>query len=147
MSTGDNIVPLGTFRMASLSTIAMIMFMGTSPSGTGGGVQTTTMSAVLVFMVCKLGYKLDIIIGKHSIPTFRIDTALTDIIFYGIILFCGTYAITFTKKLSFKHILVETSSAIGTVGLTIGITPIVSDAGKIILTILMYIGRVGVLLC
>jgi Trk-type K+ transport systems, membrane components len=144
-TSGFNTVNLGAFNIGSLSTLSALMFIGSSPSGTGGGVKSTTLSAVLAFVFCKLGDKRDIRIGKHRIPTYRVDSALTDIIFYGLILFIGTYILTYTENFSFTQILVETTSALGTVGLTTGITANLSDAGKIILTILMYIGRVGVL--
>ncbi|MCH3924353.1 MAG: hypothetical protein LKE30_05500 [Bacteroidales bacterium] len=144
-TSGFNTINLNSLTMASLITLSMLMFIGASPSGTGGGVKSTTLSAVLAFIFCKLGDKRDVTIGSHRIPTYRIDTALTDIIFYGLILFMGTYILTFTEHFSFTQILVETTSALGTVGLTTGITADVSDAGKIILSVLMYIGRVGVL--
>lgn len=146
MSTGGfNTVNLGEFGLASLLIITMLMFIGASPSGTGGGIKTTTLSAVLAFIHCKLGNKRDIMIGKHRLPTYRVDTALTNILFYGFILCIGIFALSLTETFSLPQIVIEATSALGTVGLTTGITAEFSDLGKIILSLLMYIGRVGVL--
>lgn len=146
MSTGGfNTVNLGEFGLASAMTISLLMFVGASPSGTGGGIKTTTLSAVLAFIFCKLGDKRDIMIGKHRLPTYRVDTALTNILFYGLILFVGIYVLTFTENFSLSQIVVEASSALGTVGLSTGITAEFSVIGKVVLCVLMYIGRVGVL--
>jgi len=146
MSTGGfNTVNLGQFGLASAMTISLLMFVGASPSGTGGGIKTTTLSAVLAFIFCKLGDKRDIMIGKHRLPTYRVDTALTNILFYGLILFVGIYVLTFTENFSLSQIVVEASSALGTVGLSTGITAEFSVIGKVVLCVLMYIGRVGVL--
>ena len=146
MSTGGfNSVDIGHFGLASVMTISVLMFIGASPSGTGGGIKTTTLSAVFAFVTCKLGNKRDVMMGSHRLPTYRVDSALTNIIFYGFILFLGTYILTFTENFSLSQIIVETTSALGTVGLSTGITPDFSVSGKVILCILMYIGRVGVL--
>ncbi len=146
MSTGGfNTVNLGEFGLASVLIISMLMFIGASPSGTGGGIKTTTLSAVLAFIYCKLGDKRDIMIGKHRLPSYRVDTALTNILFYGFLLCIGIFALSLTETFSLPQIVIEAASALGTVGLSTGITSEFSVLGKVILCLLMYIGRVGVL--
>lgn len=144
-TVGFNSVDIGKLILPSLLILIITMFIGASPSGTGGGVKSTTISAVYAFVKSKLGEKRDVILASSRLPSYRVDTALTNFIFYSAILWCGVYVLTFSENFSFQQILFEATSAIGTVGLSTGITAQFSDFGKIILSILMYIGRLGVL--
>jgi trk system potassium uptake protein TrkH len=122
------------------------MYFGASPSGTGGGLKSTTITATIAYVKCKLGEKRNIYISGHKLPTFRVDNALTTFVLYTAILFFGSYILTAVEPSDdYVQYLFESASALGTVGLSTGITPTLTSAGKMILIILMYIGRVGVL--
>ena len=143
-------VGFNSFDLASLPTISalvlsMIMFIGASPSGTGGGMKSTTMSAVYAFVVSMLRGKKYVSLRGNRLPYYRVNQALTNIIVYGTVLIIGVTALTISDGFSFSAILFEATSALGTVGISLGITPELSVTGKIIVIALMYIGRIGVI--
>lgn len=79
----------------------------------------------------------------RTIPFDRVIHALATFVFYFIILFIGVLALLFFETFSLKEIFFEAASALGTVGLSAGITPGLGSAGKIIIIIMMFIGRLG----
>ena len=130
----------------TLMTSTLIMYFGASPSGTGGGLKSTTTSAIFAFVKSKLSMERDVYLFRRRIPTYRVDNALTTFILYTFVLILGSYLLTATEKgVDYIRLIFEAASALGTVGLSTGITFDLSSAGKIILIFLMYFGRVGVL--
>lgn len=81
----------------------------------------------------------------NRLPYYRVNQALTNIIVYGSVLIIGVTALTISDGFSFSALLFEAVSALGTVGISLGITSELSVAGKIIIIALMYIGRIGVI--
>ncbi|HBY02476.1 MAG TPA: potassium transporter KtrB, partial [Rikenellaceae bacterium] len=145
-TVGYNTVNVGNLVPLTLMTITLIMYFGASPSGTGGGLKSTTTSAVFAFVKSKLSLERDVYLFNNRIPTYRVDNALTTFILYSFVLITGTYFLTATEPdKNFIQLLFEAAPALGTVGLSTGITFDLSSAGKIILIVLMYLGRVGVL--
>ncbi|MCK9305631.1 MAG: hypothetical protein M0P27_09590, partial [Bacteroidales bacterium] len=145
-TVGYNTVNLGNLIPVSLMTLTLIMFFGASPSGTGGGLKSTTTSAIFAFVKSKLSMKRDIYLSGHRLPTYRVDNALTTLILYSFFLLAGSYLLSATDPdKDYMQLIFEAASALGTVGLSTGITAGLSAAGKIILIFLMYFGRVGVL--
>lgn len=145
-TVGFNSVNLGVFLPVTLLTLTSIMYFGASPSGTGGGLKSTTISAILAFVKCKLSMERDVYIWGKRLPTYRVDTALTTFVLYTAILFFASYILTMVEPGNdYVPYLFESASALGTVGLTTGITGSLTIPGKFILIALMYIGRVGVL--
>lgn len=145
-TVGFNTVPLTNISAFSSLILIMVMYIGASPSGTGGGMKSTTASAVFAFVVSKLGMQRDVLLMGHRLPSHRVDTALTTFVFYTSLLFFGMCLLVLTNsEFSLEALLFEASSALGTVGLSTGITSSLNVCGKVILIVLMYIGRVGVL--
>lgn len=144
-TVGFNNIDLSVMRVGPILVFSLIMFIGTSPSGTGGGVKCTSVSAVWGFVMSKLGLRDDVTFLGRKIPSYRIDTALTSIIVYGTVIFMGCVVLSYSEPFKLSQILFEATSAIGTVGLSTGITPGLSTVGKIVIIVLMYIGRVGVI--
>lgn len=144
-TVGFNTVDLGALKVGPILVFSLIMFIGASPSGTGGGVKSTSVSAVWGFIVSKLGLRTRITFMGREIPHYRVDTALTSIIAYGVMIFLGCIVLSYCEPFSLSQILFEASSAIGTVGLSTGITPLLSVAGKMAVIVLMYVGRIGVI--
>lgn len=143
-TVGFNTIDLGQATLICQFVLIMAMFIGASPSGTGGGVKSTTISAVFAFLSSKLSDKRDITICHKRLPTFRVDSALTTFISYQIILFFSVCLLLLTESLPLDSLIFEATSALGTVGLSTGITSSLSSMGKIIIILLMYIGRLGV---
>ncbi|MEG1675373.1 MAG: potassium transporter TrkG [Bacteroidales bacterium] len=143
-TAGYNTVDIGKMILPSLLTLTMAMFIGASPSGTGGGVRVTTIFTVFAYLLSKLGEKRDVEIASQRLPSYRVDTALTNFIFYTMILFGASYLLSFSEIFTFPQIVFEVASSLGTVGLSTGITAQFTIFGKIVLIVLMYIGRLGV---
>jgi len=145
-TVGYNTVNVGNMLPITLMTLTLIMYFGASPSGTGGGLKSTTTSAVFAFVKSKLSLQRDVYLFKHRLPTYRVDNALTTLILYSFVLLAGSYFLSATEPdTDYLKLLFEAASALGTVGLSTGITFDLSSVGKIILIVLMYFGRVGVL--
>lgn len=81
----------------------------------------------------------------NRIPLDRIFVATSTFIFYTALIFLGTFLLSFTEKTDLTRILFEVSSALGTVGLSAGLTGMLTDFGKVVLIVLMFIGRLGVI--
>jgi trk system potassium uptake protein TrkH len=142
-TVGFNTIPIGKLSQASLFLIIMLMVIGASPAGTGGGLKTTTFSAIIgVIRSCLLGCDKVTFWGKE-IPKERIRVAVASFGLYTGSLIVGCYLLALTENLPFEGLLFESASALGTVGLSTGITSQLTPIGKLILIVLMFIGRIG----
>lgn len=144
-TVGFNTVDFGTFLLPMLLVTIFLMYIGASPSGTAGGIKITTLTAVFSIMKSRLQNKKQITFLGKKIPYERLYIATSSFIFYTSIIALGTFILTFTEDFKFENILFEVSSALGTVGLSTGITSSLSIIGKILIIVLMFIGRLGVL--
>lgn len=144
-TVGFNTVDLSFLRAGPILVFSLIMFIGASPSGTGGGVKSTSVTAVWGFVKSKLGLSREVTFMGRIIPSYRVDSALTSVLVYGAVIFVGCVILAYTEPFKLSQILFEATSAIGTVGLSTGITPELTSAGKLVLITLMYIGRAGVI--
>jgi len=142
-TTGFNTIDIGSMTKSSLLIIIILMFIGASPGSTGGGIKTTSFGVIIKNIYSVLRGLKDTVLFKRKINNEIISsvTVLTGIsliwIAVIVIILCGT------ENASFIRILFETVSAFGTVGLSTGITPALSVTGKILLTLTMFLGRVG----
>lgn len=144
-TVGFNTVDFGYFTQAMMLICIFLMYIGASPSGTAGGIKITTLTAVFAVMKSRLtGSKTVTFLGRQ-IPFERLYIATSAFIFYTIIILIGTFLITLTNDFKFEEILFEVSSALGTVGLSTGITGDLNTSGKLVIIALMFIGRLGVL--
>lgn len=144
-TVGFNSVDFAGFSQAMVLICVILMYVGASPSGTAGGIKITTLTAVLSILKSRIrGHKKITFLGR-TIPYERLYVATSAFIFYTIIIVIGTFLITFSDEFAFKDILFEVASALGTVGISRGITGDLSSFAKIVIIILMFIGRLGVL--
>lgn len=146
-TVGYNTVDVSLLMPVSLFVLTVVMYIGASPSGTGGGLKSTTVSAVFAYVKSRLGLRHEVTLAGRRIPDYRVNDALTIFIFYTAILFAGTYLLTLieSRRMEFLDLMFEAASALGTVGLSSGVCSSLSGAGKTVLIVLMFIGRVGVL--
>lgn len=122
----------------------MLMFIGGSPAGTAGGIKTTTVAMLLLTVLTSIRGGRDTECFGRKISPGNIRTGVTVIIIAFSFLIGGTLLVTiFEGDIDFMSILYETTSAVGTVGLTADLTPTLSDASRIVIMILMYVGRIG----
>ncbi|NQV28459.1 MAG: potassium transporter KtrB [Rhodopirellula sp.] len=142
-TVGFNSIPIGPLSGSSLYLLTVVMVIGASPSGTGGGLKTTTFSALWAEMVSVLRRRdVTVFLGK-AIPGLRMRTAVANIMFYSLTLAAGIYLLALVEPSPLPDQMFECASALGTVGLSRGITGSLSMTGKWIIIGLMFVGRVG----
>lgn len=146
-TVGYNTVDVSLMTPISLLILTVTMYIGASPSGTGGGLKSTTLSAIYAYTKNKLGLHDDISLRGNKIPNYRVESALTTAFFYTFILFIGIYLLGLfeSDNADFLKLSFEAVSALATAGLTSGISYDITLGSKIVLILLMYIGRVGVI--
>jgi len=142
-TVGFNTVPVGGLSSATLVVVLVLMVIGASPSGTGGGLKVTTLTAILAAAWSTMRGSTSVVFLRREIPLERVRTALTNLALYALTLTLGVYLLTLTEREAFEDLLFEASSALGTVGLSRGITGDLSPLGKLAVIGLMYAGRVG----
>ncbi|MGA8264554.1 MAG: potassium transporter TrkG, partial [Ignavibacteriaceae bacterium] len=142
-TTGFNTVDIGSMTSSSLFIIIILMFIGASPGSTGGGIKTTSFGILIKHIFSVLRGKSETDIFKRKI---KVDTVTNVFVLTGIAVIWISVAViilSYTEKTGYLRILFETVSAYGTVGLSTGITSGLSFTGKIVLTLTMFMGRVG----
>ncbi|MBN1918186.1 MAG: potassium transporter KtrB [Verrucomicrobia bacterium] len=142
-TVGFNTIPIAAMSKATLLAVTILMVIGASPSGTGGGLKSTTFSAILSVMRSALRGERVVRFYGHPIPEERVQTAVASLGFYITFLLIGTLLLALTEAGDFEGILFEAASALGTVGLSTGITPALTELGKLIIILLMFSGRLG----
>ncbi|MBU2102252.1 MAG: potassium transporter KtrB [Candidatus Omnitrophica bacterium] len=142
-TVGFNTVTISTMSKSAVMLICILMIIGASPSGTGGGLKTTTFSAIWGLMKSAIRGEKSVRILGATVPDDRVRTAVATFSFYISTLVIGTYLLTLTENGTFMDIFFEAASALGTVGLSMGITTALTVLGKLVIILLMYIGRVG----
>jgi potassium uptake TrkH family protein len=145
-TAGFNTVDFTHLGQPVLILMMFLMFVGASPGSTGGGIKTTTFSVILRSAISTIKGRKNVEIVKHTISSDTISKAYSIALFSISLIFISTFALTITEPdKSFLSLLFEEISAFGTVGLSTGITSTLSFAGKSIIILTMYIGRIGTL--
>ncbi|MCH5165962.1 MAG: Trk family potassium uptake protein [Clostridiales bacterium] len=118
----------------------IIMFIGSSPCSTGGGIKTTTFAAIVLMAWSGLRGKDDIVVGKHSISIKTGLRAIAVLVLGSALIFTGVMIICATDGISpVGYVLYDTISAFTTTGLSMGIVPTLSDAALYVLAVVMFI--------
>ena len=123
--------------------MSIFMLVGGSPGGTAGGFKTTTLFLMVYAIYSELHGRINMHLFNRHITKRNFIKASTIITLYALFVVVAMLILTNIESFSSIDILFEVCSAIGTVGLTIGITPFLTSAGKIIIMLLMFSGRVG----
>ena len=119
------------------------MLVGGAPGSTAGGFKVTTLAVLLVTASAVLRRQASPECFKRRLMPEALTNAATIVVLYFTLFFVGGAVICGLEDISLMEALFETASAIGTVGLTLGATPTLGTASKLILIFLMYFGRVG----
>jgi Trk-type K+ transport system membrane component len=143
-SAGFNTIDMALISFPTIMLYLLLMWIGASPGGTGGGIRTTTFSiATLNFWSIARG-KDKIIIFQREIPQSSVRRAFAIIMLSVIFMGLGTFLIySFDGHLSLVNVAFDVFSAYNTCGLSLGVTPELSDKSKFVLTMCMFIGRVS----
>jgi trk system potassium uptake protein TrkH len=146
-TAGFNTVDFGKMTDAALFITIVLMFIGASPGGTGGGIKTTTLRVLTSCTKSILQGKEEVLLYERKIAVSLILKAVGVVLgSFATVLFATLLISVTDPTFDFIQILFEVVSAFATVGLSTGITSSLSVVAKIIVIITMYIGRVGVLL-
>lgn len=144
-TAGFNTVDIGKLYDSTLMLLITLMFIGASPGGTGGGIKTTTFVVPLTVIVSMLRGRPDPELFRRRLSPVVVYKAVT-IALLGVA-FVVTMAtlLTLVERVTFIAAVFEVVSAFGTVGLSTGITPGLSTAGRILIMTTIFVGRVGLL--
>lgn len=123
--------------------MCVFMFIGGSPAGTAGGIKTVTFFIMILYVRCLKRGESQVHVMKKTISDQIVKRSLTIAIVSLFIVITGIFLLSIFENIEFIDLMFEVSSAFATVGLTAGVTPLLSSIGKIIIIILMYIGRIG----
>lgn len=137
-------VDYASLSMATKFFMILVMFIGGSPGGTAGGIKTTTVAVLFLFILSNLKGKNHTTVFNRTISKDIIVRAMGIFFVNLITLFLGVFILCMSEDASFLDILFESTSALATVGLTLGITSTLTFTGKIVIILLMFIGRIGI---
>ncbi|HPV21351.1 MAG TPA: potassium transporter TrkG, partial [bacterium] len=143
-TAGFNTVEISNLSKATLLIIAALMFIGGSPGSAAGGIKTSTFAVIISMMFMGRNHFEDVVIRNRQLPKRTVYQALMVFIFASVIIFFTVVLVSaFDPEKETIAVLFESVSAFGTVGLSTGITPYLTEISKIIITITMFCGRIG----
>ncbi|WP_373354245.1 TrkH family potassium uptake protein [Pseudoroseicyclus sp. CXY001] len=145
-TVGFDTVPIAALGPASIMALIVLMVIGASPAGTGGGLKTTSFAALFALVRATLRGEREVRFMNRRLPEEKIRTAAASLAYYaGVMSVAMILLLTTEAGQPFESVLFEAVSAIGTVGLSLGLTSELTAAGKLILIVLMTAGRLGIL--
>lgn len=142
-TAGFNTVRISSFGLPVILVMICLMFVGASPASTGGGVKTTTLAVFLLKIRAMLRGHSHTEIWSRRIPFTVVETAGVVVFLAAGLIATSVLLLSMTEDASLCEIIFEEVSAFGTVGLSLGLTPKLTDAGKIVIIISMLVGRLG----
>lgn len=145
-TAGFNTVDTSAMSASSKLILIVLMFIGGSPGSTAGGIKTVTLVVVIMTAVAALRKRGEVELFSRSIRVTVVGRAITVTLLFIAVLLTATFSLSITEAsngFGLMDIGFETASALGTVGLTTGITPGLTVAGKLIIIAVMLIGRLG----
>lgn len=144
-TAGFNTVELSKMSGPSQAIQIVLMLIGGSPGSTAGGIKTTTFVVLLANFVATIFQKEDAQMFGRRMEESAVKTAATIFFMYAALFFTGAVILSVYERLPLSACLYETASAVGTVGVTLGITPKLHLLSQLVLIVLMFLGRVGAL--
>ena len=123
----------------------LLMFIGGSSGSTAGGLKTVTFVVLILFILARIRGKSHVTVFRRTVPTEKVTDAMTlTSVMFSLALFGGVFLCA-TSPVDLTNGMFESISALATVGLTAGVTPLLSLPAKLLIIVFMYFGRVGVL--
>jgi len=149
-TAGFNTVDISAMSPSSRFILILLMFIGGSPGSTAGGIKTVTLAVVIMTAVAALRKRQEVEMFHRSVRIVVVGRAITVTLLFAAVLFVVTLALSVSENsklvalgFDMSDIAFEAASALGTVGLTTGVTPFLTTAGKVIIIAAMLIGRLG----
>ena len=155
-TAGFNTVDMAHLSLASLLLIMLLMFIGGGPGSCAGGIKLGTFRVLVGYFLAQFRGNDQIVLGGRGVPLENVKQALTLFFLYCLTIVGSLFLLTLTETgilhrsdahsgLPFVHLLFEVVSALGTVGLSVNVTPQLTAEGKLIIIFNMFAGRVGLL--
>lgn len=154
-TAGFNTIRIGDMANETLFFLIILMFIGASPGSCAGGIKTTTFASLVTLAVSRYKGRSCPQIFKRTISEVSIGKAISQVLISTVVIVLATMVILMselgeiphaTSRGKFLELFFEIVSAFGTVGLSTGITPELSKTGKLILSLVMFVGRLGPLM-
>lgn len=142
-SAGLSTVDIGAMRQATQFFLLILMFIGAAPGSSGGGIKVTTFAILIGAMIAMLRGKHDIVMFRYRIGQDRIYKAITFTLLSFFLIAAAAMILSTTEDYPFLGILFEVTSAYGTAGMSMGLTGQLTTFGKIVIMLLMFVGRLG----
>lgn len=142
-SAGVNTLDIAALHQATQFLIILLMFIGASPGSTGGGIKTTTFAVLVGAVWAMIRGREDVVLFRYRLAQERVYKALTVTLFALSIVIGATMVLSILEDHPFLMILFEVTSAFSTVGMTMGLTPELDVPGKIMIMLMMFVGRLG----
>jgi trk system potassium uptake protein TrkH len=144
-TAGFSTLDIAGLREPTLLVLSVLMFIGASPGGTGGGIKTTTFTVLLATIWTMIRGRQDVELYNRRVPAVVVYKALTIALVAIALVVSVTILLSVFEGIRVISALFEVVSAFGTVGLSTGITPSLTPVGKVLLITTMFLGRVGIL--
>lgn len=144
-SAGLQTIDSGALSVSTLLLVSFLMFIGASPSSVGGGIRTTTFAITILFIYSVIRGRKHVYIFGRELYQEDVRKSLAVTLVAGFLSISAIVILMQTEKASLIAVIFEVFSAFGTSGLSVGLTPHLSTPGKIIIILLMFIGRVGIM--
>lgn len=151
-TAGFNTLPIGGLANETLFTLILLMFIGASPGSCGGGIKTTTFASLVTLGLARLRGFVRPQLFRRTIPEASIGKAVSVLMISTVVIVAGLMTLLVTElgevshlmsRGKFLELLFEVTSAFGTVGLSTGVTGTLTQAGKLVLVVVMFVGRLG----
>ncbi len=136
-------VDMASLNNATKFLMSAIMFIGGSPAGTAGGIKTVTFAIIVLYIRALRKGENQVHCMNKTIGEPIVKRSLTIVLISFSIALTGLFLLSIFENIDFIDLLFEVFSAFATVGLSAGVTPVLTAMGKIVIIILMYIGRIG----
>lgn len=142
-STGLSTTDVSTFQLPTLFFMSLLMFIGASPSSSGGGIRTTTLASVFLAVKSYAEGRKDVRVFGRELDPGDVKKAYVVAVFGVSLLVIALLILTITEPFEMKLLVFEIASAFGTCGLSVGVSEQFTSVGKIVLMVLMLTGRIG----
>jgi trk system potassium uptake protein TrkH len=147
-TAGFNTVDIAAMTPSSKIVLMLLMFIGGSPGSSAGGIKTVTLAVIVMTVFATLRRRGDVEMFRRSVRLVVVGRAITVAMLFAVVLFITMLALSVTEgplsgDFTMLDLMFESASALGTVGLSTGVTPTLTTAGKAIIIVVMLIGRLG----
>jgi trk system potassium uptake protein TrkH len=142
-TAGFNTLNMAGMYDTTLLSMIILMFIGASSGGTGGGIKTTTFMAIVASILSTYRSDPHVVLEGRTLPKEVVQKAWAVTSSALFLIFIILSILSHTENSDLMTVLFEVTSAFGTVGLSLGITPTLSDVGKMAIILTMFIGRLG----